>query len=30
PICASKNSIFAISRIINRRYRLIGYGKEVN
>ncbi|MHA1391120.1 MAG: translation initiation factor IF-2 subunit gamma [Promethearchaeota archaeon] len=30
PICAPKNSIFAISRIINRRYRLIGYGKEVN
>lgn len=28
PICAPANSIFAISRIINRRYRLIGYGKE--
>jgi len=28
PICAPTNSIFAISRIINRRYRLIGYGKE--
>ncbi len=30
PICAPANSIFAISRIINRRYRLIGYGKELN
>ena len=30
PICAPVDSIFAISRIINRRYRLIGYGKEVN
>jgi len=30
PICAPVNSIFAISRIINRRYRLIGYGKEIN
>ena len=30
PICAPVNSIFAISRTINRRYRLIGYGKEVN
>ncbi|MHA1472490.1 MAG: translation initiation factor IF-2 subunit gamma, partial [Promethearchaeota archaeon] len=29
PICAPENSIFAISRIINRRYRLIGYGKEL-
>ncbi len=29
PICAPANSIFAISRIINRRYRLIGYGKEL-
>jgi len=29
PICAPVNSIFAISRIINRRYRLIGYGKEI-
>ena len=27
PICAPANSVFAISRIINRRYRLIGYGK---
>ena len=30
PICAPVDSIFAISRIINRRYRLIGYGKELN
>jgi translation initiation factor 2 subunit 3 len=30
PICAPVNSIFAISRIINRRYRLIGYGKDIN
>ncbi|MBY9014615.1 MAG: translation initiation factor IF-2 subunit gamma [Candidatus Lokiarchaeota archaeon] len=29
PICAPVNSIFAISRILNRRYRLIGYGKEL-
>lgn len=26
PICPAENFIFAISRIINRRYRLIGYG----
>lgn len=26
PICPPKDFIFAISRIINRRYRLIGYG----
>ncbi|MFX1448574.1 MAG: translation initiation factor IF-2 subunit gamma, partial [Promethearchaeota archaeon] len=30
PICAPENSVFAISRIINRRYRLIGYGKLFN
>ena len=30
PICAPANSVFAISRIINRRYRLIGYGKNFN
>jgi len=30
PICPPENSIFAISRIINRRYRLIGYGEMVN
>ncbi len=30
PICAPADSVFAISRIINRRYRLIGYGKEFN
>jgi len=30
PICPPENFIFAISRIINRRYRLIGYGKLVN
>ncbi|MGV9203814.1 MAG: translation initiation factor IF-2 subunit gamma, partial [Promethearchaeia archaeon] len=30
PICPPEDFIFAISRIINRRYRLIGYGKEVN
>ena len=29
PICPPENFIFAISRIINRRYRLIGYGKQV-
>jgi translation initiation factor 2 subunit 3 len=29
PICIPENFIFAISRIINRRYRLIGYGKNV-
>ncbi|MFX0043446.1 MAG: translation initiation factor IF-2 subunit gamma [Candidatus Hodarchaeota archaeon] len=27
PICIPENFIFAISRIINRRYRLIGYGE---
>lgn len=27
PICPPENFIFAISRIINRRYRLIGYGE---
>ncbi len=30
PICPPENFIFAISRIINRRYRLIGYGESVN
>ncbi|MHA1148400.1 MAG: translation initiation factor IF-2 subunit gamma [Promethearchaeota archaeon] len=30
PICPPEDFIFAISRIINRRYRLIGYGKQVN
>ncbi len=30
PICPPKNFIYAISRIINRRYRLIGYGEEIN
>ena len=30
PICPAENFIFAISRIINRRYRLIGYGINVN
>jgi translation initiation factor 2 subunit 3 len=30
PICPAENFIFAISRIINRRYRLIGYGIEKN
>lgn len=30
PICAPERFIYAISRIINRRYRLIGYGEEVN
>jgi translation initiation factor 2 subunit 3 len=30
PICPPENFIFAISRIINRRYRLIGYGEVVN
>jgi translation initiation factor 2 subunit 3 len=30
PICPPENSIFAISRIINRRYRLIGYGRHFN
>lgn len=30
PICPPGDFIFAISRIINRRYRLIGYGVQVN
>lgn len=30
PICPPQNFIFAISRIINRRYRLIGYGMQIN
>ncbi len=30
PICPAEDFIFAISRIINRRYRLIGYGIRVN
>ena len=30
PICPPENFIFAISRIINRRYRLIGYGELIN
>ncbi len=30
PICPASDFIFAISRIINRRYRLIGYGLIVN
>lgn len=30
PICPPENFIFAISRIINRRYRLIGYGIKVD
>ncbi len=30
PICIPEEFIFAISRIINRRYRLIGYGELVN
>jgi len=30
PICPPGDSIFAISRIINRRYRLIGYGMQLN
>ena len=29
PICPPDNFIFEISRIINRRYRLIGYGTRV-
>ncbi len=29
PICPPENFVFAISRIINRRYRLIGYGVRV-
>ncbi|UCC20907.1 MAG: translation initiation factor IF-2 subunit gamma [Promethearchaeota archaeon] len=30
PICPPENFIYAISRIINRRYRLIGYGENVD
>ncbi len=30
PICIPNDFIFAISRIINRRYRLIGYGMRVD
>jgi len=30
PICPPEKFIYAISRIINRRYRLIGYGETVN
>ncbi|MFX1305817.1 MAG: translation initiation factor IF-2 subunit gamma [Promethearchaeota archaeon] len=30
PICPPEDFIYAISRIINRRYRLIGYGEIVN
>ncbi|MFW9783218.1 MAG: translation initiation factor IF-2 subunit gamma [Candidatus Heimdallarchaeota archaeon] len=30
PICIPRDFIFAISRIINRRYRLIGYGELVS
>jgi len=30
PICPPESFIFAISRIINRRYRLIGYGEVIN
>ncbi len=30
PICPPEDFIFAISRIINRRYRLIGYGIQIN
>jgi translation initiation factor 2 subunit 3 len=30
PICPPEDFIFAISRIINRRYRLIGYGMQIN
>lgn len=30
PICIPENFIFVISRIINRRYRLIGYGEIFN
>jgi translation initiation factor 2 subunit 3 len=30
PICPPEDFIYAISRIINRRYRLIGYGQTVN
>ncbi|MHA2473995.1 MAG: translation initiation factor IF-2 subunit gamma, partial [Promethearchaeota archaeon] len=30
PICPPEDFIYAISRIINRRYRLIGYGESMN
>jgi len=30
PICPPENFIYAISRIINRRYRLIGYGEHID
>ncbi len=30
PICPPENFIYALSRIINRRYRLIGYGEAIN
>ncbi len=30
PICPPADFIYAISRIINRRYRLIGYGETIN
>jgi translation initiation factor 2 subunit 3 len=30
PICPPNDFIFAISRIINRRYRLIGYGEVID
>ncbi|MBD3255995.1 MAG: translation initiation factor IF-2 subunit gamma [Candidatus Lokiarchaeota archaeon] len=30
PICPAEDFIFAISRIINRRYRLIGYGIKID
>ncbi len=30
PICPAEDFIYAISRIINRRYRLIGYGETIN
>ena len=29
PICLPEDFIFAVSRMINRRYRLIGYGKSI-
>ena len=30
PICPPENFIYAISRIISRRYRLIGYGEKID
>ena len=30
PVCIPEGFIFTISRIINRRFRLIGYGQRVN